>query len=78
MELVFLPKFNQEFLIHFLLQKKLVKEQVSDLDLVNRIIKRHKGEIKVHSKPGRTEFHICLPIIPIKTISNEITIYNNC
>jgi signal transduction histidine kinase len=32
------------------------------LDIVNRIIKRHKGEIKVHSKPGRTEFHICLPL----------------
>jgi signal transduction histidine kinase len=32
------------------------------LDLVNRIIKHHNGEIKVHSKPGRTEFLICLPV----------------
>ncbi len=32
------------------------------LDLVKRIITRHDGEIKVHSKPGRTEFLICLPI----------------
>jgi len=32
------------------------------LDLVNRIIKHHNGEIKVHSKPGRTEFAICIPI----------------
>ncbi|MBE0572295.1 MAG: GHKL domain-containing protein [Ignavibacteriaceae bacterium] len=32
------------------------------LDLVNRIIKHHSGEIKVHSKPGRTEFHVCLPL----------------
>jgi signal transduction histidine kinase len=32
------------------------------LDLVNRIINRHKGEIKVNSKPGRTEFHVCIPV----------------
>jgi signal transduction histidine kinase len=34
------------------------------LDLVNRIIKHHNGEIKVYSKPGRTEFIICLPVSP--------------
>jgi len=32
------------------------------LDIVSRIIKHHNGEIKVHSKPGMTEFLICLPI----------------
>jgi len=32
------------------------------LDLVNRIIKRHNGEIKVNSEPGRTEFAICIPV----------------
>jgi signal transduction histidine kinase len=32
------------------------------LDLVNRIIKHHNAEIKVYSKPGRTEFHISLPL----------------
>jgi signal transduction histidine kinase len=32
------------------------------LDLVNRIIKKHKGEIKVNSKPGRTEFSVCIPV----------------
>jgi signal transduction histidine kinase len=37
------------------------------LDLVNRIIKRHNGEIKVSSVPGRTEFIICIPKTQVKT-----------
>lgn len=32
------------------------------LDMVNRAIKHHNGEIKVTSDPGRTEFAIYLPI----------------
>ena len=36
------------------------------LDLVNRIIKHHNGEIKVNSKPARTEFAIHLPVAEIK------------
>ena len=32
------------------------------LDIVQRIIKRHNGEIKVRSYPGKTEFHLCLPL----------------
>jgi signal transduction histidine kinase len=32
------------------------------LDIVNRIIKRHNGEIKVYSEPGRTEFTVCIPL----------------
>ena len=31
------------------------------LDLAMRIIKRHSGEIKVSSVPGKTEFKVCLP-----------------
>ena len=31
------------------------------LDLVNRIVKKHNGEIKVKSEPGRTEFMIHVP-----------------
>jgi signal transduction histidine kinase len=46
----------------FFTTKKVGEGTGIGLDLVNRIIKRHKGEIKVHSKPGKTEFHICLPI----------------
>jgi signal transduction histidine kinase len=32
------------------------------LDLVNRIVKHHQGDIKVNSRPGRTEFIICIPV----------------
>jgi signal transduction histidine kinase len=32
------------------------------LDLVKRILSRHNGEITVYSKPGSTEFLICLPV----------------
>lgn len=32
------------------------------LDMVNRAIKHHNGEIRVTSVPGRTEFAIYLPI----------------
>ena len=32
------------------------------LDIVRRIIRRHRGDIKVKSEPGRTEFSICIPI----------------
>lgn len=31
------------------------------LDIVNRIIHRHEGEVTVSSRPGETTFHICLP-----------------
>ena len=31
------------------------------LDIVNRIVKNHQGEIKVSSVPGRTEFSVCIP-----------------
>jgi len=36
------------------------------LDLVNRIVKHHNGEIKVNSKPGKTEFTICIPVAKTK------------
>ncbi|BDA80822.1 hypothetical protein LPTSP3_g37520 [Leptospira kobayashii] len=32
------------------------------LDIVKRVIARHKGEIKIDSEPGRTEFRIYLPM----------------
>jgi signal transduction histidine kinase len=39
------------------------------LDLVNRIIKRHNGDIKVTSEPGRTRFSVSIPIVQ-KLLSN--------
>ena len=50
----------------FFTTKKVGEGTGIGLDLVNRIIKHHNGEIKVNSKPGRTEFVICIPNLEIK------------
>jgi len=34
------------------------------LDAVRRVIQRHRGELDVESRPGRTEFSVSLPIDP--------------
>lgn len=46
----------------FFTTKKVGEGTGIGLDIVNRIIKHHNGEIKVNSVPGRTEFKICIPI----------------
>jgi len=46
----------------FFTTKKVGEGTGIGLDLVNRIIKHHNGEIKVSSRPGRTEFLICIPL----------------
>lgn len=45
----------------FFTTKKVGEGTGIGLDLVNRIVKRHHGEIKVSSIPGKTEFSICIP-----------------
>jgi nitrogen-specific signal transduction histidine kinase len=32
------------------------------LELARRIVQRHKGSLSFQSKPGQTEFEICLPL----------------
>lgn len=45
----------------FFTTKKVGEGTGIGLDLVNRIIKRHKGEVKVDSAPGRTRFCVSIP-----------------
>ena len=47
----------------FFTTKKVGQGTGIGLDLVNRIVKHHNGEIKVDSTPGRTEFAICIPVV---------------
>ena len=46
----------------FFSTKKVGEGTGIGLDIVNRIIKHHSGEIKVKSEPGKTEFTVCLPL----------------
>ena len=50
----------------FFTTKKVGEGSGIGLDLVNRVIKHHNGDIKVNSKPGQTEFTICIPLAAIK------------
>lgn len=60
------PEILSRIFDPFFTTKKVGEGTGIGLDLVNRIIKHHNGEIKVNSRPGRTEFEICLPIEEIK------------
>jgi len=55
------PEILSRIFDPFFTTKKVGDGTGIGLDLVNRIIKRHKGEVKVNSQPGRTEFAICIP-----------------
>ncbi len=46
----------------FFTTKEIGKGTGLGLDIVQGIIKHHNGSIKVKSKPGQTEFSVCLPI----------------
>ena len=53
----------------FFTTKKVGEGTGIGLDIVRNVINRHKGEIKVHSIPGKTEFCINLPVS--QKLSNE-------
>lgn len=56
------PEILSRIFDPFFTTKKVGEGTGIGLDLVNRIIKNHNGEIKVFSKPGNTEFKIYIPV----------------
>ena len=62
------PEIISRIFDPFFTTKKVGEGTGIGLDLVNRIIRHHNGEIKVNSIPGRTEFIVCIPIPQIKKI----------
>ncbi len=42
------------------------------LDTVYRIVRKHKGEIRVESAPGRTVFRVLLPVPSQATTASSI------
>jgi signal transduction histidine kinase len=57
------PEIVNRIFDPFFTTKKVGEGTGIGLDLVMRIIKRHNGEIKVHSVPGKTEFCISIPFV---------------
>jgi signal transduction histidine kinase len=55
------PEIISRIFDPFFTTKKVGEGTGIGLDLVKRIIDHHNGDIKVNSKPGRTEFSICIP-----------------
>jgi len=54
----------------FFTTKKVGEGTGIGLDLVMRIVKHHNGEIKVNSRPGRTEFIVCIPYQETKGVKD--------
>ena len=52
---------KQNIFAPFFTTKQMGKGSGLGLDVVNRIMLQHNGEVKVNSQPGNTVFEICLP-----------------
>ncbi len=57
------PEILSRIFDPFFTTKKVGEGTGIGLDLVNRVVKHHNGDVKVTSKPGRTEFAICIPVL---------------
>ncbi len=61
------PEIVSRIFDPFFSTKKMGEGSGIGLDLVKRVIKHHNGEVKVNSRPGRTEFMICIPLVQVKS-----------
>jgi signal transduction histidine kinase len=52
---------QQKIFDPFFTTKEIGKGSGLGLDVVNRIMIQHNGDVKVKSVPGATEFEICFP-----------------
>lgn len=61
------PEIISRIFDPFFTTKKVGDGTGIGLDIVNRVIKNHNGEISVNSVPGNTEFRISIPVTEIKS-----------
>jgi signal transduction histidine kinase len=56
------PEVINQIFDPFFTTKEIGKGSGLGLEIAQNIIKRHRGQIKATSRPGYTEFNVCLPI----------------
>lgn len=56
------PEISDRIFDPFFTTKPIGEGTGLGLDIVDRLVRRHNGEIEVQSQPGRTEFRVTLPL----------------
>jgi signal transduction histidine kinase len=56
------PEIRDRIFDPFFTTKPIGEGTGLGLDIVERVLRRHKGEIEIQSQPGRTEFRVTLPL----------------